>query len=535
MVLPAFCSIFFATYDWVSDSKEHSTSANYHIFPTITILILSLIVGKYIEYRWKNRRFFKLAAKFNGPDPLPFIGNAHMFSGTSEDVFKQILDHFYNYNDKGPSRFWLGNQLYVVITKPQHMKAVLTNPNALQKSYVYSFINTWLGTGLFSAPVTIWKHHRKIIMPSFNQKILDTFISIFQERSNVLAKKLECETGYFDIFPYVSRCTLDSICESALGITVNSLEDSNEKYVECATRVLDIVNTRMLKVWLHPDFIFKRTKLYRELQFHIQYLHNFTDSIIKQKRAEFKEIQESNRFSPTDQTNDEPIFKRKAFIQLLMETSDFTDEEIRNEVDTMTVAGNDTTATVNSFTLLLLAMYPDIQEKLYNEVYSIVGDSDKTIELEDLPKLKYTEMVIKESMRLFPIGPILGRDALEDIQLDENYTIPKGSGIALGIYYTHRDPEYWNEPDVFDPERFQPEELKTRDPYSYLPFSGGPRNCLGIKYAYMAMKILIATVIRHYKLSTDLKLDDLILKTELTLKLSNAFLLRIQKRQTMSQ
>lgn len=99
-------------------------------------------------------------------------------------------------------------------------------------------------------------------------------------------------------------------------------------------------------------------------------------------------------------------------------------------------------------------------------------------------------MVIKESMRLFPVGPILGRDALEDIQLDENYTIPKGSGIALGIYYTHRDPEYWNEPDVFDPERFQPELLKSRDPYSYLPFSGGPRNCLGKFLLFLCKKVV---------------------------------------------
>lgn len=128
------------------------------------------------------------------------------------EVFSSIQRVIIQY--KSPARFWLGPKLYVVIYKPRDIEAILTSPAALEKDDLYKFARPWLGEGLFTASLRKWRPHRKTILPAFNQKILDTFIDIFNEQSEILVKCLEKEVGKeeFDIFGYVSRCTLDSIC-----------------------------------------------------------------------------------------------------------------------------------------------------------------------------------------------------------------------------------------------------------------------------------------------------------------------------------
>lgn len=226
------------------------------------------------------------------------------------------------------------------------------------------------------------------------------------------------------------------------------------------------------------------------------------------------------------------------------------------------------------------------QDKVYEELCGIYGDEDYdqlNITHEDLQRMEYMERVIKETMRLFPIAPILVRAITDDlnigiqifmysilssakvklirnwISIPGEYTLPKGSSAVLGIIKTHRSEEYWHEPLKFDPERFLPEEIAKRHPYCYLPFSAGPRNCLGIiaryilawrvnslrarvdqlfifisgiKYAMMAMKTLLATVLRRYVLKKDniVPIGDIRLKAELMLKPVDPIKIRIEKR-----
>lgn len=132
---------------------------------------------------------------------------------------------------------------------------------------------------------------------------------------------------------------------------------------------------------------------------------------------------------------------------------------------------------MNSFVFMMLGMFQDIQERVYEEIIDVIGP-DRSVTYKDLPNLQLMERVIKETMRLFPVGPILVRKLTGDIAMGDK-VLPEGGSVVLGIIVCHRNPEIWPDPLKFDPDRFLPEEVAKRHPYAWLPFSGGPRNCVG--------------------------------------------------------
>nr|CAD7200659.1 unnamed protein product [Timema douglasi] len=176
----------------------------------------------------------------------------------------------------------------------------------------------------------------------------------------------------------------------------------------------------------------------------------------------------------------------------------FSKKEVTGEINFMLWAEMDTTSTSLSFTMMLLGFHQDVQRKVLEELDAVFGDDvERSVTMEDLNNLKYTEQVIKESLCLYPVVPFVPRTSTEDIEIN-GYTIPKGCDVFFNIYYLHRNPKIYPNPDEFDPENFSPERSKGRHPYSFLPFSGGLRKCVGYKYPMFQMKIVLATVLRHF-------------------------------------
>lgn len=143
--------------------------------------------------------------------------------------------------------------------------------------------------------------------------------------------------------------------------------------------------------------------------------------------------------------------------------------------------------------------------------------------------MKYLERVIKETMRIYPSVPSIGRILSEDVQLDQ-YTLPKGTMVSLGIYYLHRDPRFFPDPEKFEPDRFLPENTVSRHPYAYLPFSAGPRNCVGQKFAMYEEKSVLSSIIRSYKITSVEKRDEITLIAELILRTHNGINVKLERR-----
>ena len=173
------------------------------------------------------------------------------------------------------------------------------------------------------------------------------------------------------------------------------------------------------------------------------------------------------------------------------------DQQVRDEVITLLIAGHETVSTALTWTWYLLSQHPEVERRLLTELDEVLGGHVPTVG--HLAKLSYTHMVLEEALRLYPPAWIFGRKAIADDEIG-GYFIPANSMIVLSPYMTHRHPAFWENPEVFEPERFTPERSASRPHHAYFPFGGGPRTCIGSNFALMEMQLILATVAQRYRL-----------------------------------
>jgi len=191
--------------------------------------------------------------------------------------------------------------------------------------------------------------------------------------------------------------------------------------------------------------------------------------------------------------------------------------------------GHDTTACNMTFTLFLMASHQAAQKQCQQELDSIFEGSDRDATSEDLANMKYLESCLKESLRMYQSVPMMSRITGEDVEID-GHLIPANTNIVMVSYALHRDEKSFPNPDQFDPDRFSLANNQQRHPYAYVPFSAGPRNCIGQKFAMMEEKILLSTVLRKFNLQTKMKMEDIPLVAEVVLKPKNGINLIVTKR-----
>lgn len=208
------------------------------------------------------------------------------------------------------------------------------------------------------------------------------------------------------------------------------------------------------------------------------------------------------------------------------------DRGIRDQVNLMIFAGNDTSALTTAHAILMLAMHPDIQRRAAQEVDMVCGDLpiDAPITYNHVTKLVYIEQILLEVMRLYPVAPYIFRLCQADTKISK-CTLPRGTTVVISVYTMHRDPEIWGpRPNDFNPDHFHPDAIRKRNPNAFASFSLGPRNCIGMQYAKISMKILLARMLRQFKFTTHLKISDVRPKIEITLKLASGDLVQVERR-----
>ncbi|XP_075970358.1 cytochrome P450 4C1-like [Anticarsia gemmatalis] len=491
---------------------------------------------------YRRRHLYRLAAKIPVIETtLPVIGIAHNLVGDTESIMASLQEFSYSsMRQGGIATGWLGHILYFILVDPVDMEHVLKT--CLEKDDLHRFIRKIIGYGGIFAPVPIWRRRRKILVPVFSPKIVENFVQVFSEQSQKMTKKmLECAgKGKTSMWPYISTYTLDSVCETTIGVKINAQDNPDSPFLHAMCRVLNLICQRIFHLWLQPDWLYSLFPQFKDHQKCIGLMHGFTDEVIKKKREELKKEKESK--TEVDHEFDLGLYRNTTFLDLLIKLSGgekgYTNEELREETLTLTIAGTDTSAVAMGYTLQLLAKYPEIQEKVHQELYEVFGDSDRPLVKEDLMKLKYLERVIKESMRLFPPVPLIIRKVLEDTKLPSGHVLPAGSGVVCSIWGIHRDPKYWG-PDAeqFDPDRFLPERFNLKHPCSYMPFSNGPRNCVGYQYALMSIKTSLSTMLRQFKVVEDREdgpVPRIRVKLDIMMKAVDGYQVALEKRKKVS-
>ncbi|CAG9834406.1 unnamed protein product [Diabrotica balteata] len=464
----------------------------------IFVIILWFILWL-LQVYWKYG-MSKYLKQLSGPKPVFLLGNLDAVLFLPREKYFSKLQEFIN--QYGPMfRVQVGPKLVAVIcTDVKFAEFILTSSKTTEKSLVYGFLHGWLGTGLVTSTGTKWKQRRRMITPTFHFSILESYVDIFDRVGDIFIEKLiqQVNTASLDVFSLVTLCTLDIICEAAMGIQINAQESQTSKYVKSVNTMCDIFIGRATSPM--PNFLYRFTPNYYREQKAIRVLHDQTDKIIDTKIRE-----KCNNGNIHSNQQDKSTRKRLAFLDLLLESTidgkPLSRLAIREEVDTFMFAGHDTTATAISFALYCLAMNPRVQERAFIEQQEMFGTNLKTAKptINQLQEMKYLEMVIKESLRLYPSVPFLGRAISDDEEfIWEGNVFRKGIEVLICIYHMHRNPKYFHDPDTFIPERF--EEVNKYNSFIFLPFSAGFRNCIGQRFAMLEMKSIISKVLRNFEL-----------------------------------
>ncbi|XP_044727997.1 cytochrome P450 4C1-like [Chrysoperla carnea] len=491
------------------------------MFLILITVFLVLFLLYDISFRLRYKEITKLSKTLPGPRCLPLISNAQALIEGPVGFIKAFTKWQTLYGNL--YRCWASYKFYVFACRPEDVEEILNN--CVEKDYHFKFVDYCIGEGILISPATKWKYFRKIIQPSFHTKVLNQFCHTMALHAQTLNKKFQKYDGseYFDCYNSFFACTLDTLFETNFGEKMNFQNDCNSKFIECSRGLLTNIVLWMGKFWLHPYFIFKFSSIRKTLDDYKQIIIATTKRIIQERSTEMKD---SQNYSKGNQV-------QKPFLENLILAKEnghnVSDYNIECEVNLLALAGSDSTATVMCYALMCLGVEQSIQDKVFKELYNIFGDSDRECTLEDVKMMSYLEMVIKETMRIFAPAPLLTRSITQHVKL-ESVTLPPGTNCVIGVLQMHRSQEIYPNPLKFDPERFTPEEIAKRHPSSFIPFGGGPRNCVARKYAYLSMKIILSTVLRKYRVYSDVDLGKVDLKMEIFLKPVNGYRIRLKSR-----
>nr|XP_049705016.1 cytochrome P450 4C1-like [Helicoverpa armigera] len=436
------------------------------------------------------------------PGCLPLIGHGYQLMGDEKHMYKcekQINDFCLQNNDLIEVR--LGTHSLFVLTDPDDCLTVANH--CLEKPYVYKYADNVYGKGLVTTKVNVWKTHRKLLNPAFNLNVLQSFVGEYCKQAKFLVSSLTSQAGKgpFDIQPYLIANVLKTAYRTTFGTKVDENSEILKTYSDATEKVLTLMVERMHNIWLHLSFIYKLTTAGKESDKRANIMKGITESVMNNRKSELKAANQWDKLGKSATEDFVPLLDR--MLDLADKQNAFTDDDIREHLDTIVGAAYDTTATAVTFILILIGSHPDVQEKMYQELQKVLEKEKRDINKHDLPKLVYMEAVIKETLRLYPPAPRFARTSNVDVKL-KNYTLPDNCTYAISVYGLHRHAMWGPDKDQFIPDRWLDPARLPKNPNFFAAFSLGRRNCIGRLYFMMAIKTTLSYILRHYRIHSDI-------------------------------
>ncbi|XP_075034798.1 cytochrome P450 4A6-like [Mixophyes fleayi] len=499
------------TADKVSDSPWLNV---YHYLQLAAVICLVSAVFKAVQVFMSRRRQVSIFRQFPGPPVHWLLGNVNEFRRDGND-----LDILVTWTEKYSGAFpvWFGNfSAFLFLTHPDYAKAVFGRDDP-KSGLTYEFIVPWIGKGLLVLSGPKWFQHRRLLTPGFHYDVLKPYVKLMSDCTTVMLDKWENlirKQKTVELFQHVSLMTLDSIMKCAFSYNSDCQTDRDNEYIKAVFDLSYLANLRLRCFPYHNNTVFNLSPhgyLFRKA---CRITHDHTDKVIQQRKESMKQEKELEKIKQK---------RHLDFLDILLFAKDengqcLSDKDLRAEVDTFMFEGHDTTASGISWILYQMAKYPEHQEKCREEIREVLGDR-QTIDWEDLGKIPYTTMCIKECLRMYPPVPGVARTLKKSVTFFDGRSVPAGTLIGLSIYAIHKNPLVWNKPEVFDPLRFSPERSADRHSHAFLPFAAGPRNCIGQNFAMNEMKVAVFLTLDRFQLTPDttnppIKIPQLVLKSK---------------------
>ncbi|XP_004442896.1 PREDICTED: cytochrome P450 3A12-like [Ceratotherium simum simum] len=475
------------------------------------VLLATSLVLLYLYGTYTHGLFKKLGIP--GPTPLPFLGNILSYHKGVWDFDKKCFKKY--------GKMWGvydGRRPVLAITDPDMIKTVLVKE-------CYSVFTNRPRVGLLGFMKTAlplsqdeqWKRIRTLLSPTFTSGKIKEMFPIIGQYGDMLVRNLRkaAEKGnHINLKDIFGAYSMDVITSTSFGVNIDSLNNPQDPFVENAKKLFgfDLFKPFFLLITLFP-IVNPVFELLNISLFPKSVTDFFTKSVKRMKESRLKDKEKH----------------RVDFLQLMINSQNskeldthkaLSDLELVAQSTIFIFAGYETTSTSLSFLMYLLATHPDVQQKLQEEIDGTFSNKAPPT-YDALVQMEYLDMVLNESLRLFPVVSRLQRVCNKDVEINEVF-IPKGTLVTVPTFTLHRASEFWPEPEEFHPERFSKKNKDSINPYLYLPFGTGPRNCIGMRFATVNMKLAVVRILQNFSFKP-------CKETQIPLKLGRRGVLQPQK------
>ncbi|WP_374687522.1 cytochrome P450 [Promineifilum sp.] len=417
-----------------------------------------------------------------GPKGLPFFGVArHLIAGAP--VYTSHLADTY-----GPfARFGAFGNTFYLISDPELVREALVTQaaNFPKDDRDVKILDRVIGHGLVSSNGEEHKRQRRLTQPAFHTRRIDAYAGVMVDYTEAMLDEWG-DGATMDVNETMRELTMYIVARSLFGADRVAMRDTAERIGQAIHVIQAIADKEFQSPFLLPDWL--PTPTNRRRQEATGVLYETIDRLIAERRATAVDGQ-------IQDTGD--------LLSMLLLSRDesgdrMSDQEVRDQLVTLFVAGHETTSNALTWAWYLLSQHPEVEERLHEEVDAVLGERPPA--LSDLPRLPYTMQVIKEAMRLYPPAWVINvRRAAADTTLG-GYQLRRGELLWISPYVMHRRPAYFPDPERFDPDRWTPERERALPKFAYMPFGGGPRICIGNGFALMEAHLIVAAVARRYRL-----------------------------------
>lgn len=417
------------------------------------------------------------------PGPKSFLGLKNIRDLSQAGMLNFVYESWQKYGDI--FQVQVGPKKLVIVIHPEHVRHItIKNPQNYEKLESYDPVRKYvIGDGLVTSTGDLWKRQRRLMSPFYTPRGVQEFADIFLRDTLTLVDRwdqLAAKHSQVEIFDEMALITA-SIVLKAIFSTKSDQDILEIK--ECVETMIDFAGSRMTNPFNLPDWVPSEPNVsYRNARDKVHhYINGVLDTRLAMKEAEYPNDLLSKLITAEDPETGERM----------------SHELLRDEALTNFFAGYETSARSMSHAWYALAKNPDVKAKLHEELDRELGDELPT--LETLKRLPYTLRIIKETLRLYPPAPMYAKDVIDEDVID-GYRIEKGSTALIFPYFTHRHPDFWDEPERFEPDRHAPEAEKARHPQAYHPFSSGQRICLGSHFSLLETHIMLAILAQRFDL-----------------------------------
>nr|DAB41768.1 TPA_inf: cytochrome P450 CYP405A14 [Calycopis cecrops] len=472
------------------------------LFTVVCLVLVHDFIRK-CSYRWKK------LSEYPGDTPLPLVGNALQLGFDADDSSHKLMQIWAKHG-KVNFRMSVGFEDWIMLSNVDDVATILNHTSELSKPLERNVaMKPFFGNSVSSSEGDRWRTTRKLMTPSFHFNTLEKRVDDVNKYCVQLFNQLDNFEGReVEIYKYLRPYMFDILCDSLMGVKSNLMDNLDDPYLEASRKVIGIVTENYFSYWRNIRPIFVLTPIYRDMMDTIKTIRNTSSDIINRRREKINQIKEDliNNNLEIDFDVSDHIEKKLSdngclLDKFLLGTNSsgepIPDEMIEDEVTLVSYTGHYTTTMTMAHTLYCLAKYPEIQKKVIEEQRKILNnDLSKNPTNHDLNQMKYLEAVIKESIRVVPTVTKIGRQLHEDLHFKDGRVAPAGTSVIVFYEAMYADPKIFPEPEKYNPERF----LGTMHTFAFVPFSAGPRNCIGFRYAWVVMKSTLSHILRRYEI-----------------------------------